>query len=132
MTGLRTSFLCAMLAAPSVQAQALIDVPSGQPVTFQDVIWEVEGEENIYRFRYIAPKIARDGGEIGFDQAEIDLRYLCEHSALVVLIKQNRDVDRIIISLSDRAIEFGKTDPEATQFFDSYTADGATCIWEGF
>ncbi len=132
MAGLRISLLCAILVAPSVQAQALIKVPSGQPVTFQDVIWEVEGDKNIYRFRYIAPKIARDGGDIGFDQAEIDLRYLCEHSALAVLTEQNRDVDRIIVSLSDRAVEFGKTDPKATQFFDSYTPDGAACIWEGF
>jgi len=132
MQRVRISFACALLVATTAQAQSLIEVPSGQPVTFQDVIWEAEGDENTYRFRYIAPDIARDGGSIGFEQAEGDLRHLCENSALPVLSEQKRAVDHIIITLSDRAVEFGKTDPEATQFFDSYTPDGTACIWEGF
>jgi len=128
----RIIFMCALLLATTAQAQSLIKVPSGQPVTFQDVIWEAEGGENTYRFRYIAPDIARDGGNVGFEQAEGDLRYLCENSALPVLIEQKKAVDHIIITLSDRAVDFGKTDPEATQYFDSYTPDHTACIWEGF
>jgi len=121
----------AMVASQPVLAGE-IKVPSGQPVTFQDVIWEVEGEEDTYRFRYIAPEISRDGGRIGFDLAEIDMRYLCEHSALPALREQNRTAAHIVISLSDRPVEFGRSDPDATQFFDSYAPEGTTCIWEGF
>ena len=129
---LRIILLCALMAASSAQAQTLIEVPSGQPVTFQDVIWEAEGDENTYRFRYIAPGIARDGGSVDFEQAEKDIKFLCEHSALSALRKQDRAVDRIVITLSDRPVEFGQPAPEATQYFEVYTPDGDTCIWEGF
>ncbi|WP_457645547.1 DUF6497 family protein [Profundibacter sp.] len=126
-------FLVAIVAATAGPLLAgTIDVPSGQPVTFQDVIWEAEGDENTYRFRYIAPEIARDGGSVDFEQAEGDLRYLCEHSALPALKRKERPVARIVITLSDRPVAFGETDPQATQFFDSYTPQGNSCIWEGF
>ena len=133
MRALRIFFVgAALCVAGGALAQGVINVPSGQPVTFHDVIWEVEGDVNIYRFRYIAPQIARDGGRIGFDQAERDLRHLCEASALPALIEQGRAVDRIVISLFDYVVEFGKPDPNATQYFDAYTPDGTACIWEGF
>ena len=109
-----------------------IPVPSGQPVTFLDVIWEEEGNVNTYRFRYIAPEIAREGGSVGFEQTEQDLKHLCETSALPALIEQGRAVDKIVISISDRVVEFGRPDPEATQFFEVYSPDDTTCIWEGF
>lgn len=124
--------VCAFLVGSPVQAQPLIEVPSGQPVTFQDVIWEEEGGENTYRFRYIAPEISRDGGSVDFDKAESDLRYLCEQSALPALKRQDRPVARIVITLSDRPVAFGETDPRATQFFDSYSPQGNNCIWEGY
>lgn len=124
--------LASMVCLPLSVAASPIEVPSGQPVTFFEVIWEAEGEMNTYRFRYIAPQIARDGGSIGFDAAEQDIKHLCETSALPALIEQNRPVDRIVISVSDREVAFGKPDPEATQFFEVYTPDGTTCIWEGF
>ncbi|WP_428539698.1 DUF6497 family protein [Profundibacter sp.] len=129
----RRPFLVAIvMAAAGPLLAGAIDVPSGQPITFQDVIWEAEGGENTFRFRYITPEISRDGGSVEFDQAEGDMRYLCEHSALPALIEQERDVDHIVISLSDRPVEFGKADPAATQFFDSYSPQGNNCIWEGF
>ncbi|WP_457648169.1 DUF6497 family protein [Profundibacter sp.] len=132
MRACRPLFVAIVMAAAGPLLAATIDVPSGQPITFQDVIWEAEGDENTYRFRYIAPEIARDGGSVDFEQAEGDLRYLCEHSALPALTKQERPVDRIVITLSDRPVDFGKADPDATQFVDSYTPQGNNCIWEGF
>ena len=126
--------LLALILAPLPQAgrAGAIEVPSGQPVEFFEVIWEAEGDLNTYRFRYIAPQIARDGGSIGFEQAEIDIKHLCESTALPALRVQNRAVDKIVISISDRQVEFGKVAPEATQFFEVYSPDGANCIWEGF
>ncbi len=124
--------LASIVCFPLSAVAAPIEVPSGQPVTFFEVIWEAEGEMNTYRFRYIAPQIARDGGSIGFETAEQDIKHLCETSALPALIEQNRPVDRIVISVSDREVMFGKPDPEATQFFEVYSLDGAACIWEGF
>lgn len=118
--------------SPTVAGAASIDVPSGQPVEFHEVIWEAEGDLNIYRFRYITPQIARSGGRINFEQAEADIKHLCESSALPVLIAQERPVDKIIISISDRKVTFGTPAPEATQFFEVYSPDGTTCKWEGF
>jgi len=118
--------------SPLVAGAAPINVPSGQPVEFHEVIWEEEGDLNIYRFRYITPQIARDEGRINFEQAEADIKHLCESSALPVLIAQERAVDKIIISISDRKVAFGTPAPEATQFFEVYSPDGTACIWEGF
>lgn len=124
----------ALIAAlcPMMAGAAPISVPSGQPVEFHEVIWEEEGDLNIYRFRYIAPQIARDNGRIDFEQAETDIKHLCESSALPVLIAQKRVADKIIISISDRKVTFGVPAPEATQFFEVYSPDGAACKWEGF
>jgi len=130
--GLTRGLSILVACLPQILSAAPIAVPSGQPVTFQDVIWEEEGEVNIYRFRYIAPEIARDGGTVGFEQAEQDLHYLCETSALPVLIEQKRAVNQIVITLSDRIVEFGKLSPDATQFIDAYRPEGTSCIWEGF
>jgi len=122
----------ALACLASVATAATLEVPSGQPVEFFEVIWEAEGDMNIYRFRYIAPEIARDGGKISFDQAEADIKHLCESSALPALLAQEREVDKIIVSISDREVTFGKAAPDATQYFEVYTTDGAACIWEGF
>lgn len=133
MTGVVSSKKLAVLfvCLPWAAIGAPITVPSGQPVTFHDVIWEKEGDADTYRFRYIAPEIARDGGRIGFDQAEQDLKHLCEASALPALTEQERVADRIVISISDVPVEFGKPAPKATQYFEVFTPDGVTCIWEG-
>lgn len=127
------SLLILAFAGPAQSGLAApVEVPSGQPIEFFEVIWEAEGDLNIYRFRYIAPDIARKGGKISFGQAEIDIKHLCESSALPALIAQKRLFDKIIISLSDQEVEFGKAAPDATQFFEVYTSDGTACIWEGF
>ncbi len=118
-------FLC---LSTVVAVAATIPVPSGQSVTFHEVIWEQEGAQNTYRFRYIAPDISRDGGLVSFDRAAPDLHYLCEKSALPNLRDQNRDVDRIVISISDIVVEFGKADPNATQYIDAFAVEGIRCV----
>ncbi|PIE15760.1 MAG: acetolactate synthase [Rhodobacterales bacterium] len=119
------------LSAPALASDP-IAVPSGQQVTFYDVIWEQHGTENTYRFRYLAPQIARDGDGISFDQAEADLIYLCENSALPSLRKHNRDVTKIIISISDIPVTFGRVSPQATQFIDGFDVQGIRCIWDAY
>ena len=57
-------------------------------------------------------------------KAEIDIKHLCETSALPALIEQGRSADKIIISISDQPVEFGTTAPDATQFFEVYSPDG--------
>jgi hypothetical protein len=110
-----------------------IAVPSGQPITLQDVIWNVPGPEGLtLRFRFIAPQIARDGGNVDYDAASGDMLHLCQFYALPQLGNFGPMPSQIVISLSDRAVPFGQAAPEATQFFEAFGIENGTCIWEMF
>ena len=109
-------------------------MPSGQDVTFLDVI---EGEDGAVgtaiRFRFLAPRIAREKGDVEFLQAEDDMVALCQDYVLPHMAETGAEMPaQIIIVLSDRAVEFGVADPEATQFFEAYRPEDGMCIWEGF
>ena len=110
-----------------------VKVPSGQEISLLEVIWNVAGPEGMAtRFRFLAPAIARDGGSVGFDLAEGDMAYLCQNFALPRLATNMPVPSQIIISLSDREVPFGQSDPDATQFFEAYTVEDGACIWEVF
>lgn len=127
------AFLLAGLTLVAPLAAKEISVPSGQPVTFQDVIWGEPGPEGLtLRFRFVAPEIARDGGSVGFDAAAQDMAYLCETFALPRIASTGPQPAQIVISLSDREVAFGEPSPESTQFFEAYRPEDSTCIWEGF
>ena len=64
--------------------------------------------------------------------AAIDIEALCADFALPYLRDNNTQVTRIVISMADRELEFGATDPEATQFFDMFRPENGSCIWEDF
>jgi len=108
-----------------------IAVPSGQPVTLQDVIWNAPGPEGLtMRFRFVAPQIARQGGTISFDRAIEDMQALCQNFALPRLASPGPVPSQIIISLSDVPLPFGDAAPEATQFFEAFSVEGGVCKWE--
>ena len=110
-----------------------VAVPSGQPVTLQDVIWNVPGPDGLaMRFRFVAPAISRDGGSVDFATASADMAWLCNNYALQRVSGIGPAPTQIIISLSDREVPFGEADPEATQFFEAYRIEGDACIWEAF
>lgn len=108
---------------------AAFEVPSGQALDFQESFYERREDGTLSaRFRFIMPAI---GGEVGYAEVADDFLTLCEVYALPAL--EDRDIpDEIVISLADRATEFGVTNPEATQFFEAFRPEGATCIWDGF
>jgi hypothetical protein len=122
----------ALLAAPALAET--VAVPSGQAVTLLDVIRDAPGDEGLtVRFRFVAPAIARDGGTVGFAEAEADMQHLCDTYALPrALTVTGPRPERIVIALSDRPVAFGAAAPEATQFFEVYAIDGDTCRWEPF
>ena len=68
---------------------------------------------------------------VTFEQAEPDFPRLCEAFAIPYIAEYQLEGDVIVISLADRATEFGANDPDATQFFEAFRPDGATCVWEG-
>ncbi len=108
-----------------------IAVPSGQPVTLQDVIWNEAGPQGLtLRFRFIAPQIARAGGNVDFDTAAADMQALCEGFALPRLAEFGPAPAQVVISLADVAVPFGEAAPEATQFFEAFSIRDGACIWE--
>lgn len=122
------------ISAAPVAAQDLIAVPSGQPVTLQDVIHAEPGPEGLtIRFRFIAPQIAREGGTVDFDTALADMDHLCVEYALPRTLTVTGPVpEQIVISLSDVPVAFGELAPDATQFFEAYRIEDGTCMWEVF
>ncbi len=111
---------------------SLVDVPSGQPLTLIEVIWNVPGPAGTaVRFHFLAPEIA-PGGSIGFDVASTDMAALCDTYAVPRVEEAGATPDQIIIAMSDRVVPFGQTDADATQFFEAYSLQGDTCVWEMF
>ena len=121
-----------LLAIPAVAQD--VAVPSGQPVSLFEVIPEERPEmgETWVRFRFLAPGIARGPEAMSFEETEADMLYLCENVALPAILADDRNFDLVFISLSDREVALGTADPEATQFFEGYRPEAATCILEEF
>ncbi|MDA5093621.1 DUF6497 family protein [Aliiroseovarius sp. KMU-50] len=119
---------------PSWGGGGVLTVPSGQPVELLDVISGMDSAlGTAIRYRFVAPQIARDGGNIAFSQTEEDMVALCQNYVLPQLVADAVDLpDQIIIVLTDREVEFGVADPAATQYFEAYRPEDGACFWEGF
>ncbi len=108
----------------------LIPVPSGQPVSLQDVVWNVVGVQGFtLRFRFVAPEI-RVGGTVDFDTAVADMQALCENFARERAAGFGGLPAQIIISMAEKPVTFGETLPDVVQFFEAFRIEGDTCIWE--
>src|SRR5699024_8971267 len=103
-------------------------VPSGQVVTLYDVV--LEAETGIARFLFLAPGIGPDG--LSHADVQDEFAYLCETYAVAALLANEWQALEVVISLSDREVELGVITPEATQFFEPFRVESATCIWEAF
>jgi Family of unknown function (DUF6497) len=110
-----------------------IPVPSGQTVTYVDTISDAAGPSGLtVRFRFLAPAIAREGGTVTPEAAQEDMLALCRTYALPRIASTGPQPQQIVVSLSDRPVEFGIPDEEATQFFDAYGIVDGDCILELF
>lgn len=121
--------IIAMCFATSATAQ---DVPSGQAVTLNEVLVDRVDQEAWVRFRFLTPEIARGAGAITYEQAQDDLAALCEAVARPYLVEYALGADVVVISLMDRAVPFGVSDPEATQFFETFRIQDDACVWQAF
>lgn len=122
-----------MASAPVPAKDVVVPVPSGQVVTWLDTVQGEPGPAGLtMRFRFIAPAIAREGGTVTPEQAQADMQALCDGFALDRVPLNGPQPGQIVISLSDRPVEFGAADPEATQFFEAYSVIDGTCVWEVF
>ena len=105
-----------------------MDVPSGQPVTLQEVLVDALGQETWLRFRFVAPQIGAQA--LAYDVVAEDMAHLCTALALPYMAEYALTGDMIVVSLADRETEFGQPDPDVTQFFEAYRPVDNTCIWE--
>lgn len=120
------------IALVAASAAGAVEVPSGQEVTLHEVLVDMQGETTWLRFRFVAPQIGTEGGQVSFDEAGQDMRHLCDTLALPYIAEYNLDGDRIVISLMDRVTEFSVPDTEAIQFFESFRPVDNTCMWDQF
>jgi len=119
------------MAGPALAEQ--VPVPSGQMVEFVDLIKDAEGTvATVWRYRFVAPQIAREGGSVGVDAALADIDAICAAFVLPRLAAAGNAPEQVVISLSDRPVAFGAPVPEATQYFEAYTIAADECVWEGF
>ena len=116
----------ALLAATPAAAQGL---PSGQALVLWEVVWErVEGAGTQAVLRFIAPGVARDGGGVDAEAAMADLDWLCAtHGVPVAALPMARS-DSVVVTLMDRPVPRGATDPAATQYFGTYAVEGGECV----
>lgn len=123
-------FIAALGAWPlAAQSQS---VPSGQPVTLSEVLEDVVAGEDWLRLRFVAPEIARDGGSVSYETAGADFAHLCDHVARSYMVDFDLNPDVVVISLMDRLVDFGATDPDATQFFEAFRITDDACVLDVF
>ena len=114
-----------------------VAVPSGQQVLLSEVLLDDSPGTLWARFRFVVPCISRQGAttsgeEIDFQRSAADMDHLCDSVALDYLRQHDLAPSMVVISFSDRPVEFGTPNPEATQFFEAYRPDDGRCIWEAF
>ena len=131
MTSFGRAMSIALFAALPVPLAAF-DLPSGLEVSLTEVLVDQVGGETWLRFRFIVPAIARGEGAVTYADAEGDMAQLCSDLALPYLSEHQLKAEIVVISFSDRPVEFGVADPEATQFFDAFRVSDGTCVWEAF
>jgi hypothetical protein len=118
-----------LLCGGALQAQ---EVPSGQPITLQEVLIDEVDGQGWLRFRFVAPQIARSSDDLAYDVVTADIEHLCASFAIPYMDEFDLRNEMIVISLADQETEFGVPNPDATQFFEAFGVQNQTCIWEAF
>jgi len=124
--------LCiSLLACGTALGAEDLGLPSGLMPELHEVLIDEVNAESWARFRLLAPEIARARPEApDYFALEADFPLLCRALALPYLTEYALSPDKIAISLSDRVVEFGTTDPDATQYFELFRLENGDCIWE--
>ncbi len=122
---IRLALLC--LCASQAHAQSFT-APSGLSVEVAEVV--LEDATGFARFRFVAAALGAQGATAA--DTQFDFQWICETFAVPALAAQGWTAEQIIVSISDRPLAFGTSDPEVTQYFAGFTTDGAACTEELF
>lgn len=108
-------------------------LPSGQEVVPLDMALERQGDGQVWLvLRYLAPRIARETGDLGYDDVIADLDALCAGPGLTAAAQAEATgpaPDQIVVTLMDRPVPWGATDPRATLFIEAYSPGPEGCTW---
>jgi len=119
--------LAALLAAP-VAAEDIV-LPSGRTVTLDETIRDTAGPVGLTdRFLFLAPWIAG----VAYEDLAPEIAWLCDTVALPRVESSTPPPVQIIVSLADRPVPFGASDPAATQFFEAFSVADGACVVELF
>lgn len=113
----------------TAQEESAVAVPSGMPVTFYDS--SLDSGAAVERFRFLAPRIG-GSSPLSYDEVAPDMQHLCDSFALPRLGEEAVIPSLIVISLMAEPVEVGVTSPEIRQYFEAYSPQGGTCVWEAF
>ncbi|SFQ96292.1 DUF6497 family protein [Poseidonocella sedimentorum] len=114
------------MAATADGEEEALAVPSGQFLQVSEVIDEPLPSGGLRsRWRFVAPGMT----STTFARLEPDFAHLCEHLALPALRARGLRPTEIVISIADRDVVFGVSDPEAVQFFEAFRVEGGRCQW---
>ncbi|MCW1917151.1 DUF6497 family protein [Rhodobacter sp. KR11] len=107
--------------------QEPILLPSGAQAALVEVIANSPGSNGpALRYRFVAPDLG------AAEAVSADSDWLCQTYALPRLPVTGPVPGEIIISLADRDVPLGESDPEARQFFNAYSIEAGNCLWEPF
>lgn len=115
-----------LVSAPAAAQE--VPVPSGLLLTFQEVI--LEPETGFARFRFVAEPLGQTGWQMP-DVAE-DFAWLCDNVVLPALDQNGWEASQIVISMADRALDFGQSVPDAVQYFEGFAITDGACEWVPF
>lgn len=125
-------FAAALIAGHPAEARA--ETPAW--TVFHDARIEMHSglrageQEGWLVMRYLAPEIARDGGSKTYEDAAAAMDEICAGAGLATARQNESPVARIVVTLMDRIVEWGRATPEATQFIATYAVTEAGCEWQ--
>jgi hypothetical protein len=122
--------ICAIVVLATPLAAA--EVPSGQDVVLHEVLIDAQETVTWLRFRFLAPQIAVGEGQVTYEVAGRDMLHLCEAVALPYIDEYTLNGDKVVISFMSRITEFGQSDPDVTQYFESFRPENGVCMWDEF
>ena len=82
----------------------------------------------VLRLRYVDESLTSEDHQKVAD----DFAALCERDALPHNAQAAEKFDQVVISLANKKSEFGVFNPEVTQYFEAFTLENDSCIWEAF
>jgi len=122
------ALLCATTAGAMEDSPV---VPSGLQMTLQETLYDhLQDGTKALRLRFVAPEIGAN--DVNYNTVADDFAVICQDVGLPKLATDSRSVDQIIVSFSDRETAFGVANSDVTQYFEVFTLENDTCIWEAF